>query len=80
MFVLPRRDAMIHELVSAFAGLVLIQVTVFIVGDALGLLGERFAKTKVIVNWMAEIPEILVGYFFSSTTKHHYRVHLPSKH
>jgi hypothetical protein len=51
---------MFHELASAFGGFVLIQGAIFIVGDALGLLGERFEKTKVIVNWMADLPEIVV--------------------
>ena len=41
MFVLPRRDAMFYELVSAFTGLVLIQGVLFIVGETLGLLGEK---------------------------------------
>ena len=63
---------MFYELVSAFASFVLIQAAIFIVGDALGLLGERFGKTTVIVNWMADMPETLVGYFFSHTPKRHY--------
>ena len=71
---------MIHELVSAFAGFVLIQGAIFIVGDALGLLGERLAKTKVVVNWMADMPETLVGYFVSHTPRRHYKVHLTTKH
>jgi hypothetical protein len=71
---------MFHELVSAFAGFVLMQVAIFIVGDALGLLGERFEKTRSIANWMADIPEALVSYFFSRTPKYQHKVHLTSKH
>jgi hypothetical protein len=80
MFGLPRRETMFHELASAFAGFVLVQGAIFIVGDALGLLGGRFEKTKVIVNWMADIPETFVGYFFSHALKHHYKPHLTTKH
>ena len=71
---------MFHELVSAFAGLVLIQGVLFIVGDALGLLGERFAKTKVIVNWMADMPGTLANDLFSRTPRRHYKVHVTTKH
>ena len=71
---------MFHELASAFAGFVLIQGTIFVVGDALGLLGERFAQTKSIGNWIADLPETLLFYFFSHVPKHYYKPHPTAKH
>ena len=71
---------MVHELASAFAGFVLLQGAIFIVGDALGLLGERFEKTKEIANWMADMPETLLAYFFIHTPKGQYKPHLTTKH
>ena len=47
-----------------------------IVGNALGLLGDRLAKTEVIVNWMADMPGTLANDFFSRTQKCRYKVHL----
>ena len=70
---------MFHEWVGAFAGFVLMQVAIFIVGDALGLLGERFEKTRSLANWVADIPEALVRYFSSRTPKYQHKVHLTSK-
>jgi hypothetical protein len=80
MFGGQERRPMLRELASAFAGFVLIQGAIFIVGDGLGLLGERFGKIKLIVNWMADLPGALVSYFFSHTPNRHYKVHLTPKH
>jgi hypothetical protein len=71
---------MFHELASAFAGFVLVQGAIFIVGDALGLLGERFVQTKSIGNWTADLPGTLAGYLFSHIPKHRYKPHLTTKH
>jgi hypothetical protein len=44
---------MFYELASAFAGLVFILTAQFIVGDALGLLGEPFGKIGPMINGIA---------------------------
>ena len=41
---------MFYEFAGAFAGWLLMLTTQFILGDALGLLGEPFVKPKQIIN------------------------------
>jgi hypothetical protein len=61
---------MFHEIASALAGFVLIMAVLFVVGDALGLLGKPFAKITWAINWMDDLPDMLISHVLHRPTRH----------
>jgi hypothetical protein len=67
---------MIYEWASSFAGLVLIEGVLFIVGDALGLLGEPVGKIKSIAHWVVDVPDKLFTHVFHHKPTRHNKAHI----
>ena len=68
---------MIYEWAISFSGLILILWAIqCMAADAMGLLGEPFAKTQSIAHWMVNLRAKILNQVFHRKPTRHYKAHI----